>query len=44
MEKMNKANVLSIEKIAKIIQDKFHLPVHKDEIMQAIPSDKLSVK
>jgi len=31
-------------KIAKKIRDKFHLPVHKDEIMQAIPSDKLSVK
>ena len=32
------------DKIAKKIRDKFHLPVHKDEIMQAIPSDKLSVK
>ncbi|MEK6936356.1 MAG: NFACT RNA binding domain-containing protein [Nanoarchaeota archaeon] len=32
------------EKLAKIIKDKFHLPVHKDEIMQAIPSDKLSVR
>tara|TARA_Y100000310_G_scaffold3354_1_gene4286 strand:- start:2028 stop:2621 length:594 start_codon:yes stop_codon:yes gene_type:complete len=32
------------EKIAKKIRDKFHLPVHKDEIMQAIPSDCLSVK
>ncbi len=32
------------EKLAKIIRDKFHLPVSKDEIMQAIPSDKLSVK
>jgi len=32
------------EKIAKIIRDKFHLPVHKDEVMQAIPSDKISVK
>ena len=32
------------EKIAKKIRDKFHLPAHKDEIMQAIPSDKLSVK
>ena len=32
------------EKLAKIIKDKFHLPVHKDEIMSAIPSDKLSVK
>lgn len=32
------------EKIAKIIRDKFHLPVHKDEVMQAIPSDKIGVK
>lgn len=32
------------EKIAKIMRDKFHLPVHKDEIMQAIPSDKISVE
>lgn len=32
------------EKIAKKIRDEFHLPVHKDEIMQAIPSDKLGVK
>ena len=32
------------EKIAKKIRDKFHLPVHKDEIMQAIPSDKLGIK
>jgi hypothetical protein len=32
------------EKLAKIVRDKFHLPVHKDEILQAIPSDKLSVK
>ncbi|MDD5192606.1 MAG: NFACT RNA binding domain-containing protein [Candidatus Nanoarchaeia archaeon] len=32
------------EKIAKIIRDKFHLPVHKDEVMQAIPSDKIDVK
>ena len=31
------------EKIAKIMRDKFHLPVHKDEIMQAIPSDKMDV-
>jgi len=31
------------EKIAKIIKDKFHLPVHKDEVMQAIPSDKLEI-
>ena len=34
----------AVEKIAKIIKDKFHFPVHKDEIMQAIPSDKISVK
>tara|TARA_Y100000310_G_scaffold307462_1_gene349555 strand:- start:228 stop:812 length:585 start_codon:yes stop_codon:yes gene_type:complete len=32
------------EKLAKIVRDKFHLPAHKEEIMQAIPSDKLSVK
>lgn len=32
------------EKIAKKIKDKFHLPIIKDEIMQAIPSGKLSVK
>ena len=31
-------------KIAKKIRDKFYFPVHKDEIMQAIPSDKLGVK
>lgn len=31
------------EKIAKIMRDKFHLPVHKDEIMSAIPSDKIDV-
>ena len=34
----------AVEKLSKKIQDKFHLPVHRDEIMQAIPSDKLSVK
>tara|TARA_Y100000034_G_scaffold127324_1_gene179940 strand:+ start:3794 stop:4378 length:585 start_codon:yes stop_codon:yes gene_type:complete len=34
----------AVDKITKIIQDKFHLPVHKEEIRQAIPSDKLSVK
>ena len=32
------------EKIAKKIKDKFHFPISKQEIMQAIPSDKLSVK
>ncbi len=32
------------EKIAKIIKDKFDFPVSKDEIMQAIPSDKIGVK
>ncbi|MFA5173676.1 MAG: NFACT RNA binding domain-containing protein [Candidatus Pacearchaeota archaeon] len=32
------------EKIGKIIRDKFHLPISKEEIMSAIPSDKLSVK
>jgi hypothetical protein len=40
--KMSKVG--AAEKLAKIIRDKFHLPTHKDEIMQAIPSDKLSVK
>ena len=32
------------EKISKKIKDKFYLPIEKDEIMQAIPSGKLSVK
>lgn len=32
------------EKIAKKIKREFQLPVSKEEIMQAIPSDKLSVK
>jgi hypothetical protein len=32
------------EKISKIIKDKYHFPIIKDEIMQAIPSDKLFVK
>lgn len=32
------------EKLSKKIKDKFHLPVTKEEIMQAIPSDKLGVK
>lgn len=32
------------EKLAKKIRDKFHFPVHKEEVMKAIPSDKLSVK
>lgn len=32
------------EKISKIIKDKYHFPISKDEIMSAIPSDKLSVK
>lgn len=40
--KLNKEQ--ATEKLTKIIKDKFHLPVSKDEIMQAIPSDKLSVK
>ena len=35
---------LAAEKLAKKIRDKFHLPVHKEDLMQAIPSDKLSVK
>lgn len=34
----------AVEKIARKIKDKFHLPITKDEIMQAIPSDKLSVR
>jgi len=33
----------AVKKIAKKIRDKFNLPVTKQEIMQAIPSDKLSV-
>lgn len=32
------------DKIAKKIKNKFHFPVTRQEIMQAIPSDKLSVK
>lgn len=32
------------EKIAKKIKDKYHFPVSREEIMQAIPSDKLGVK
>jgi len=32
------------EKIAKRISDKYRYPISKDEIMQAIPSDKISVK
>ncbi len=32
------------EKIAKKIKDKFHFPVSKEEIMQAIPSGNMSVK
>ena len=32
------------EKLAKIVRDKFNLPTHKDEIMQAIPSDQLIVR
>ena len=32
------------EKIAKIISSKYHYPISKEEIMQAIPSDKISVK
>ena len=31
-------------KISRIIKDKYHFPVSRDEIMSAIPSDKLSVK
>jgi hypothetical protein len=32
------------EKIAKKIRDKFHFPISREEIMSAIPSDRLSVK
>ena len=32
------------DKLAKIVQNKFHLPASKEEIMQAIPSGKLGVK
>ena len=32
------------EKIAKKVRDKFHFPISKEEIMQAIPSDKLDFK
>lgn len=31
-------------KILKIIKDNYHLPISKDEVMAAIPSDKLDVK
>jgi len=34
----------AVEKIAKILRNKFNLPPNKEEIMQAIPSSKLSVK
>jgi hypothetical protein len=32
------------EKISKIIKDKYHFPVSRDEIMSAIPSSKLSIR
>jgi len=32
------------EKISKIIRNKYAFPISKDEILQAIPSDKLSVR
>ena len=32
------------EKISKIIKDKYHFPISREEIMAAIPSGKLSVK
>jgi hypothetical protein len=32
------------EKIAKKIRDKYHFPITKEEVMQAIPSDKVSLK
>ena len=31
-------------KIAKSIRDNYHLPISKDEVMQAIPSDKVGFK
>ena len=40
--KLNKEQ--AAEKLAKIVKDKFHFPVSKQEIMQAIPSDKLDVR
>ncbi len=40
--KLNKEQ--ASEKIAKNIRDKFDFPVSREEIMQAIPSDKLDVK
>jgi len=35
---------LASEKISKIIKDKFHFPLSKEEIMKAIPSNNLEVK
>jgi len=40
--KMSKED--ATDKIAKRIKDKFHFPISKDEIMQAIPSDGISVR
>lgn len=40
--RMNKED--ATDKIAKKLKDKFNFPASKDEIMAAIPSDKLSVK
>ena len=40
--KLDKEDVAN--KIAKKISDKFHYPVSKEEILQAIPSDKLGFK
>ncbi len=34
----------AVDQIAKKIKDKFHLPVSKEEIMQAIPSGNMDVK
>ena len=34
----------AVDKIAGIARNKFNFPVSKEEIMQAIPSDKLSLK
>ena len=34
----------AITKISEIIKDKYHFPVSRDEISQAIPADKLEVR
>lgn len=35
---------IATEQISKIIKDKFHFPLSKEEIMKAIPSNNLDVK